>query len=62
MFDLFEYSISQRAHDLTMLRMSNSAYMSNDGVIASYLENYNEICNKLRIDAIRNADDDQFKD
>lgn len=62
MFDLFEYSISQRAHELAILRMNNSSYMSNDNVITNYLENYNEIYNMLRIDAIKNADEDQFKD
>jgi hypothetical protein len=36
--------------------------MSNDNVITNYLENYNEIYNMLRIDAIKNADEDQFKD
>lgn len=62
MFDLFKYSISQRAHDLTMKYMQNNVAPSLDRSIEKYLETYNFIYAKLEIDAIRNADDDQFKD
>ena len=63
MFDLFNYSISQRAHDLAMTHLKNSTGNSPsfDSSINKYLELYNHIYSKLEIDAIRNADDDQFK-